>query len=81
MSNNYVIVPDTTDNCTYGEIRLINGQSQYEGLVEICNNGRWELICARYWDDSDAKVTCRQLGYTDIGKVKICAILKIILAI
>ena len=66
--SNYVIVPDTTDNCTYGEIRLINGQSQYEGLVEICNNGRWEFICTSYWDSSDAKVACRQLGYTDIGK-------------
>ena len=76
--SNYVIVPDTTDNCTYGEIRLINGQSQYEGLVEICNNGHWEYICPRYWGNNDAKVACRQLGYTDIGKLKILIIINYI---
>jgi deleted-in-malignant-brain-tumors protein 1 len=63
------IAPNTTDNCVNGDIRLVNGQSSYEGLVEICSDGSWGYICPRYWDNTDAKVVCRQLGYTDIGAV------------
>ena len=55
-------------NCSNGEIRLVNGQSDYEGLVEVCYDGSWGSICPGYWDNYDAKVACRQLGYTDIGQ-------------
>lgn len=64
----FPIAPNTTDNCTDGEIRLTGGQSMYEGLVEICYGGAWGSICPSGWSVSDTKVVCRQLGHTPIGQ-------------
>ena len=47
-----------------GEVHLVNGDSQNEGTVEICNSNLWGLISDSDWDDDDAEVVCRQLGYT-----------------
>ena len=59
-----------SENCTTtGDIRLIDGQSQYEGRVEICYGGSWRSICPSSWGSSDAKVACRQLNYTAAGKL------------
>uniref|UniRef100_A0A1X7V0V9 SRCR domain-containing protein n=1 Tax=Amphimedon queenslandica TaxID=400682 RepID=A0A1X7V0V9_AMPQE len=61
--------PDNADNCTNGDVRLVGGQSQYEGHVEICFNGAWGSVCTNGWDQPDAAVACRQLGHTGIGAV------------
>ena len=49
--------------CSEGRIRLVGG-NDVAGRVEICHDGRWTSICDDRWDAADAKVTCRQLGYT-----------------
>ena len=39
--------------------------------MEACINGVWGSVCSSDWDDTDAFVTCKQLGYGDAGKTKV----------
>ncbi|XP_071804223.1 scavenger receptor cysteine-rich domain-containing protein DMBT1-like isoform X2 [Asterias amurensis] len=44
-------------------IRLVNGNTPYEGRVEIYHKCYWGTICSRGWTLQEADVICRQLGY------------------
>ena len=46
-------------------MRLFGGSSSNEGVVEVLHNGKWKGICDDSWDDRDATVVCRQLGFHD----------------
>ena len=44
-------------------MRLVGGQSAYEGRVEVCLSQRWGTVADDRWSTADAQVVCRQLGY------------------
>ena len=55
------------DFCQNGDVRLVGGQSQSEGRVEMCLDGRWGTVSDDFWSVIDATVICRQLGYNIQG--------------
>lgn len=67
LSPNFSVVDSSI--CENGDIRLENGANDMEGRVEICFGGRYGTVCDDNWDEVDAGVVCRQLGFYPIGKL------------
>ena len=45
------------------KVQLLEGKNNYSGRVEITRNGIIGTICNDGWDDKDAAVVCRMLGF------------------
>ena len=54
-------------DCQDGDVRLQDGTDPSNGRVEVCQDGMWASVCSDKFDENDASVVCRQLGYTSEG--------------
>ena len=59
----YVLIECSTPEA----VRLVNGNSEIEGTVEICYKGQWGTVCQSQFDYHAVEVVCRQLGYGSAG--------------
>jgi len=53
----------------YGNLYIKDTISQ--GRVQICIGGRYTKVCDDFWDNQDASVVCRQLGFSPYGELRI----------
>ena len=53
--------------CRDGSVQLVNGSKTSEGTVVLCFNSTYGTICDDFWDTLEARVVCRQLGYSNLG--------------
>ena len=52
----------------------MDGQTPYEGRLEMCVNDLWVSVCADNWDRNHVAVVCRQLGY-NTSTFEVCILL------
>ena len=47
----------------------MGGETNSTGRLEFCANGQWGRLCNsfKYWGTDNAKVVCRQLGFSEDG--------------
>jgi len=51
-------------------MKLVGGRSPGEGTVEVYYNDQWAPVCDDGWDNTDAGVVCRGLGYGSSGTAR-----------
>ena len=54
--------------CSSPDLRLVGGANSSEGRVEVCFDQQWGTVCESRFEDVDAGVVCRQLGYSRHSK-------------
>lgn len=54
--------------CTNGQIRLVGGDFENEGTIEVCVQSLWSYITDVSWTGANARVICNQLGYSGGSK-------------
>lgn len=59
---------DLPNECENGQVRIVDGTVPNEGRVELCFHGHWGTVCSDTWDNTDAGVVCRQIGYGNTGE-------------
>ena len=56
-------------NCSDWDLRLVDGEIDNEGRLEICFNNAWSTACGgSRWEKDFTEDVCRELGYAASGE-------------
>ncbi len=67
--NNCTIAVEPISEIAENSIRLVNdGIHLHKGRLEVYHNGLWGPVCDDFFEDKDAAVICRQLGFAGPAK-------------
>ena len=55
-----------SEGCVNGSLRLIGGNTMLEGILQICIDGVWGVICNRL-TTKEMSIACAQMGFTFSG--------------
>lgn len=61
------LAPPPPPACEEGDIRLVRGNER-AGSVEVCAGGKYGSVCDDEWDEYDAGVVCKKLGFSPKGE-------------
>ena len=50
-------------------LRLISGPKKSSGRVQVLHSGSWGGVCGKNFGKTDAKVVCKQLGFSGVKQV------------
>ena len=69
LTHKILIMICCLEKCSTGAVRIREG-GDYSGHVQVCIGGVWGSICSNdYWNNEDASVLCRQLGFSPYGRL------------
>ena len=51
-------------SCTLSDVQLVSGRTASSGRLQVYHRSRWGTVCDDGFGDTDARVACRQLGYS-----------------
>ena len=56
-----------TAGCGDGELRLVEGEMEWEGRLEVCMGSRWGTVGNDGWTEVNSQVMCNAFGYDFTG--------------
>lgn len=62
-------LPDESTTTRELQVKLLHGYAPYAGQVAVYHGGTWVAVCDNGWDEKDATVVCRELGYPGVTMV------------
>ena len=60
-------------HCNNGDMRLLGGEEEWEGRLEVCHNGRWGTVGVsenEQWSHFNNETICGYFGYEATSKLR-----------